>query len=499
MLIEQRLDNCYHHFLAAMMERRTTIIKHLACNRAGQVRFGRFLRNEKVTPELILEQATTLTGAAVKDKHILLLEDSSELSFGLLPRAGGLGKVGNGAESGFYIHPVLAVDATERACYGLAAARIYKRPELPEHLQGADLRTRKKYWIQQPLADKTSNRWLEVPLQAQKNCAHARQMTVVADREGDIYEAFDGFKKSGLDFVVRAGGDRPLDGPGQLRRRQQQQAFARRRAAAQQGGAGSDVAPDGSGQDAPLIATVRELLDTLPAAGSYELKLPATDKRSAHTALLDVRYTAVKLLRPARAACRNCSAALDVYVTEVRERASSVVGAEQPVAWVLITSHPVGSLEQALQVVEWYRWRWDIEQAFRLLKSRGMDAESSGLQTYERLANLVAMALVAAVRVLQLVLARDNNTGQDLATGFTGEQAAFMRVLNNTLEGGTVKQRNPYPPGSLAYGSWVIARLGSWDGYRSKPPGPITMHRGLLIFYQRYEGYRLALNPIPSP
>jgi len=498
-LIEKRLDSCHQLLLSGMVEQQTTTVKHIAGNRAKQMRYGRFLSNKKVTPELILQQAIAPIGAAVAGKHILLVEDSSEISFGLLPRAAGLGSVGTGAESGFYVHPVLAIDANERACYGLAAARIYKRPELPSALQGADLKARKKYWITQPLKDKRSNRWLEVPLQAQQNCPLASRMTVVADREGDIYEAFDGFKKAGLDFVVRMSKDRLLDGPGQLRRKQQQQASGRKRQAGSEDAKQSRSAaqPDESAlpnqdQDQKLIATVREQLNALPVAGSYELKLPATDKRSAHTATLDVKWTAARLLRPQTVAGRACSPALDVYVTEVCERASSVVGAEKPIHWVLVTSHVVETLDQALQVIEWYKWRWDIEQTFRLLKSRGMDIENSGLQGYERLANLTVLALVAAIRVLQLILARDNTTSQELATGFTQEQAAFLQLLNKKLEGNTVKQRNPYPPESLAFGSWVIARLASWDGYTSKPPGPITMHRGLIIFYQRFEGYQLA-------
>lgn len=487
-----------------MVEQRTITIKHIAADRAGQVRYGRFLRNEKVTPERIVEQATARTGTAVTGKHVLLIEDSSQISFGLTPRATGLGSVGTGTTSGFYIHPVLAVDANERACYGLAAASVFKRPDLPPELQGADLKARKKYWYKQSFTDKSSKRWLDVPLLAQRCCATAARLTVIADREGDIYEALDGFQTAGLDFVVRMSGDRLLDGPGQQRRRQQVQASAQKskaRKAKQANDANDAVAasapspeqqPEPAASDHVLIATVREQLHALAPAGSYALKLPATDKRSAHTATLDITYMPARILRPQTMASRRSSPALDVYVVEVQERASSVIGKEKPVHWVLVTSHPVASMDQAMQIVEWYRWRWDIEQTFRLLKSRGMDIESSGLQTYERLANLAAMALVAAVRVLQLVLARDHTTSQLLNTAFSEAETAFLQVLNTGLEGNTVKQRNPHPVGSLAYGSWVIARLGSWMCYGKTPPGPITMHRGLMRFYEQFEGYQLA-------
>ena len=51
-----------------------------------------------------------------------------------------------------------------------------------------------------------------------------------------------------------------------------------------------------------------------------------------------------------------------------------------------------------------------------------------------------------------------------------------LEQLNPKLEGNTKKQKNPYPPSSMAYAAWVVARLGGWSGYASqRPAGPITM------------------------
>jgi hypothetical protein len=60
-----------------------------------------------------------------------------------------------------------------------------------------------------------------------------------------------------------------------------------------------------------------------------------------------------------------------------------------------------------------------------------------------------------------------------------------------TLEGKTAKQKNPHPPGSLAYATWVCARLGGWTGYYGKP-GPIVVLQGLLRFNVMREGWALA-------
>ena len=48
--------------------------------------------------------------------------------------------------------------------------------------------------------------------------------------------------------------------------------------------------------------------------------------------------------------------------------------------------------------------------------------------------------------------------------------------------GRTEKLKNPHPSGSLAWFSWIVARLGGWSGYTSrgyKPAGPKTIARGL--------------------
>jgi len=70
-------------------------------------------------------------------------------------------------------------------------------------------------------------------------------------------------------------------------------------------------------------------------------------------------------------------------------------------------------------------------------------------------------------------------------------QIAAARVLCGTLEGVTERQRKPHPSGSLAWLSWIVARLGGWNCYY-KPPGPKTMRDGWQRFAAIAEGYHLA-------
>jgi Transposase DDE domain len=57
------------------------------------------------------------------------------------------------------------------------------------------------------------------------------------------------------------------------------------------------------------------------------------------------------------------------------------VAGQTAVHWRLMTTHVVDSLEQALQILQWYRWRWRIEQLFATLKLAGLDLEATQLES----------------------------------------------------------------------------------------------------------------------
>ncbi|WP_414573692.1 hypothetical protein [Nostoc sp. CCY 9925] len=47
---------------------------------------------------------------------------------------------------------------------------------------------------------------------------------------------------------------------------------------------------------------------------------------------------------------------------------------------------------------------------------------------------------------------------------------------------------------TVAWATWIIARLGGWSGYSSqKPPGITTLVRGLYQFESTFFGWKLAL------
>jgi len=61
-----------------------------------------------------------------------------------------------------------------------------------------------------------------------------------------------------------------------------------------------------------------------------------------------------------------------------------------------------------LQVIQWYRWRWRIEQLFAILKQVGLDLDSTRLESVKAMERLSLLAVIVALRMLQLKEGRDD-------------------------------------------------------------------------------------------
>jgi hypothetical protein len=147
-----------------------------------------------------------------------------------------------------------------------------------------------------------------------------------------------------------------------------------------------------------------------------------------------------------------------------------------PLLWRLLTTLPIATAEEVLSIIDAYRRRWRIEEVFRALKADGLKLADTQLETAHRLFNLAAIALTAAVRIIQLSDARNGSKRPARDVIASGDIAAAI-AIGTTLEGKTLRQKNPHPPNSLSHIAWITARLGGWNCY-GKPPGPKTMAHG---------------------
>ena len=430
-----------------MCARGSAKLSRLCDTRAEEVGAARFFRNDKVTVTEILANAAARTAEAAAGRHVLLIEDTSEVNYqSKAGRKNGLGTVGNGTDIGLFVHPALAVDAEDGTVLGLGWATIWRR-----------YKTSEPNYKALPIEEKESNRWIATVQMAREWLKGARCLTVIADREGDIYELFarvGGPYEDGpaTHLIVRATHDRRLADKGRL--------FAK-------------------------IAAQHE-------AGQIAFEMVARPGRPAREAVLAVRFGSVTLRRPRDGAGQKDPATLTLNLVQVSE--IDPPSAKDAVVWRLLTTHTVCSLADALGIVELYRRRWCVEQLFRSSKSKGFDIEDSLLADGDALERLAAATLVAATKVMQLVQGRDQaGRNYKAARLFAPLEIKIMYALLKTLEGKTAKQKNPQPPETLAWAAWCIARLGGWKGYSSnRSPGPNTFCRGLQRFNAIAEGFALA-------
>lgn len=165
---------------------------------------------------------------------------------------------------------------------------------------------------------------------------------------------------------------------------------------------------------------------------------------------------------------------------------------QKPVYWRLLTTHPVETLAQALQVLAWYSQRWNIEQVFRLLKQKGLNVEALELENGKALVQLTLLGLFAASRIMLLHIASRQKEPVPVAKTFTQEQLQCLKAINKEYEGKTQKQKNPYSANSLQWCYWVLARLGGWKPHE-KQAGVLTLQRGFMDFHKIFDGWSLAL------
>jgi hypothetical protein len=212
--------------------------------------------------------------------------------------------------------------------------------------------------------------------------------------------------------------------------------------------------------------------------------------RTARTALMSVRFTQVQIQRPANLHAEDYPPSISLYAVEVQE--VNPPAGQVAVHWRLMTTHVVATVEQALQILQWYRWRWRIEQLFATLKLAGLNLEATQLESIAAIQKLTVLGLSVAVRTLQMVEGRDD-VELPASMTFSTEQQECLTQLEPTVEGHTAKQQNPHPKTSLPWAIWIVARLGGWSGYRSQtPPGMPTLVRGLRRFESIFEGWQLS-------
>ncbi|MCP4105797.1 MAG: IS4 family transposase [Desulfobacteraceae bacterium] len=439
--------------MSDMLSKKTAIVNQLCGTHSEQIGTYRFLNNPDINLEDLIQASYIHCGKHSKGLHVLSIQDTSEINYQriagkLKANDKDIGPVGNNTDAGFFLHPNLVVDTAEMFPIGFSSIILWNRA-------WDKLDKNERNYRNLPIEEKESYRWLSSVTTSKTVLKEAEHITIVGDRENDIYEELVHAPDNKTDLLIRSSINRKLYNS-------KKKLF--------------------------------EILSESELHAVYEIEVKGNKKREDRIAEMQLRFEKVKIARPSNLSKYNLPEYVELWAIEAREQSESVPEGEEEILWRILTTHEIKNTEDALLYIQWYAFRWQIEQLFRLLKSKGFNIESSQLGKGISLKKLCVMSLQVVLQIMQLTLSRDGENNKKAELIFTGKEIKFLHLLHKKLEGKTKKLQNPHIPGSMAWASWIISRLGGWKGYTSQsPPGHITIKKGLDIFFQQYTGWKLAI------
>ena len=302
-------------------------------------------------------------------RTVLCLQDGTDLDYTSLAQCEGLGVIGSnqtGAQSrGLHLHSTLAVGPNGLPLGVLRAQCLAPQLKSPQE--------KRPSWAI-PIEEKQTFCWIEALRDLGEVAAQMPQTRLinVCDREADIFELFEEQRRHpGVELLVRAQHNRGIT----------EEPFKLFEALTQE----------------PVQTQVRVQVPHQSARPKLS-KRKARPQRPRRRADLSVRYRHVQLRPPKYYPDKE---PIQIWVIEARE--DSPPAGTEAIEWLLLSTVPIASPEEAVQCLRWYCLRWRIEDWHRVLKS-GCRIEEIAHRRAERLSRAIAINLVIAWRIMLMTL-----------------------------------------------------------------------------------------------
>jgi hypothetical protein len=398
----------------------------------------RLLNNPQVTPQAI--QAPTIKQTRRRCQRralVLCLHDLTELK-----------PAYRMSKTKLLQHTALAVDGDNGEVLGVLHQRWFDDPKKPK---GENRSKRRQRWTR-------SQSWPDA-VEAVGAAFGSCRIINVADAEADDFQMFAACQKMGHGFVIRSQHDRCLVDGVHLR------------------------------ETVPQMPVSGHTSAAVPNRSAVVNKAPPRRHRVARKqreAKLTIRFGPVTLGTPKGDPRHTHPRKL--YIVHVREEQSPADGSE-PIDWLLLTSEPVTTQADALQVLQWYRRRWLIEE-FHKAQKTGCRLEDSQLHEPDAFVTLAAIAAVVAVRLLNLRHQADSSeqAQEPARQRFDALWVLVVCKLAKHSDASTLTVRQFYH---------TIAKQGGWLARRSDGrPGWQTLWRGWRRVAAYVTGAELVSPPL---
>ncbi len=446
---DKRIDKRAGQVLRTLTKGRSSSIRQVTASEAEQKSFYRLFNNDSFSEDKITASIVTRCASLCSGRHLLCIQDTTEFNLsgqaGRVKASTGLGKTTKEGILGFMMHSSMVIDASKGSALGYTYIKVWDRkPETPDRHE--------RNYQQLPIAEKESYKWIEASKKSKELLSQAQTITIIADRESDIYDLIAALPDEKTHLLIRSSTDRKIAGGSKL----------------------------------------SKYLHAKQEVHQYDLAVRGDVRKNIakHIAKMELKWGKVSLLKPNSCNDKELPASTSMYVVEAKER-----NKKGGIYWRLLTTHPVTNAKEAIQIIEWYKHRWYIEQVHRLLKTEGFRIERTQLEQGWAIRKLTLLAMMAVLRILQMMLAYEDDNEQPVNEVFDKEEQQCLQMINEQVQGKTEKLKNPSKANTLKWATWIIARLGGWKGYASsRKPGPIVLQKGLVKFYHMYEGWILFKN-----
>lgn len=404
----------------------------------------RFFDNEAVEPQAILESHIEASGNRFgKVECVLAVQDTTEVNLSHHPATRGTGPLRRVDQRGLLVHSTLAI-TPERIPLGLLAQEVWVRDE-------ADIgkaTQRKALAVEQ----KESYKWLK---SLHSLCEISQgyadvHFVSVGDREADVYDLFLVERPPNVDILIRAAWDRRVAHPEKH---------------------------------------LWQQLNQQPVAATITIEIPRRGQQAARKATLEIRFTPVSLCPPKH---RKSEELPLITLWAVQAMELNAPADVEAVEWLLLSTCPISSAEEAIEKLDWYCSRWGIEILHKILKS-GCKIESRQLQNTDRLKRVLPIFSVIAWRILYAtMLSRVLPDAPCIAILEEEEwQALYCRIHQTS-------QPSADPPPLQEAVHW-IARLGGFLGRtQDGEPGVTVLWKGFQHLTDLTIMYRILCRP-PNP
>ena len=370
---------------------------------------------------------------ATSSSVVLLVQDTTDIDLSHRRKISGVGQIGNERGRGFFVQTVLAVRPQTREVLGCMAQEPFVRIPAPQGEQRYQRRKREA---------RETDVWMR-QVQSIGTPAKACMWVHVGDRGADMFPFFQACQATQTHFLVRAAQNRRIE------------------------------------ESEEELTHALDRARSWPSQASRPFEVPARHGHKGRSTQLQLAFGQMTLLPP-RHEPRASKEPLTVWVIRVWEEQTPE--GEEPLEWILLTSVPTTTLEQAWERVDWYGYRWLAEDYHQCLTS-GCRIEQRQLQAVDGLIRLLGLLSPLAVRLLQVrACAREDP-----------ERPAHEVIEPLMLA--VLAERTGGSPLTMTVGTfWTeVARLG---GYLARshdgPPGWRTIWKGWLSLQTLLEGVHLA-------